>query len=760
MKQTRIAILGGVAALALAPAAAYAQTSGENTGAAPSQPQPSSDHDRQAASEPAQAQQASQQAADSGELVVIGIRQQYRGDVPLKDLPQSVSVISQELLKDVGVTQLDAALDLASGVNRQNNFGGIWDAYAIRGFAGDESLPSGVLVNGFNAGRGLGGPRDASNIERIEVLKGPNSALFGRGEPGGTVNIITKKPEFRPEGGFTVSGGSFGTWRVEGDYTNALVANTIAFRVNGAYNHTNNFRDILATDRFTITPSILVKPTASDTLSYELEYSHVKTPFDRGVITVPTVAGAAGSAQLGVVPRRRFFGEYADGRNEIEALGHQFQYQHKFNKDWNVLFGLGYRETSFNGFSSDPEITPSRQLLYRRPDLGLLSRQRRYRDWNTKNLVARGEVSGELGIAGTRHHLLFGADYDKFNIDQVQLRFRPPSAAAQEAGAFGNTINIYNPVYGVNLPTPGNFRNMLEKQRGWGVYFQDQIDITDALKLRLGGRYDEFRPEAIFRTGDFNAAVGRTPSVKFTKFSPQVGAVYEFSEAFSLYTAYGKGFRPNSGTDFQSNLFQPETTRSYEVGAKFALLDNALKGTVALFDIKKNNVLTADPNNAGFSLALGEARSRGVEFDLTGQLPGDVQIWLTYAYLDVQNAKEAGDPNFGFLIRKGDPLLNIPKQSGNLLLTKDFSIGGRTLMIGGGLNYVSSRLGETGVTSFRLPAYTLAKVVASYEVMPGVHLSGEVNNLFDKQYYPSSYSRLWVTPGTPRQFMVRLGYAF
>jgi len=697
---------------------------------------------------PAALAQDNAAAATDADIVVTGIRQQYRGDVPLKELPQSVQVISSEMLADVGVTRLDAALDLASGVNRQNNFGGIWDAYAIRGFAGDENLPSGVLVNGFNAGRGFGGPRDASNIERIEVLKGPNSALFGRGEPGGTVNITTKKPQFDTQGSFSFSGGSFETVRAEGDFTGPI-SDAIAVRINGAYTNSDNFRDVLSNTRYTVTPSVLINFSDKTKLSYELEYVNVKTPLDRGVIAI--------NGQLGLVPRSRFFGEPGDGRNKVTALGHQVQFQHDFAKGWSALLGFGYRDTSFSGFSSDAEITPGRQLLYTGGTL--LSRQRRFRDYDTKNLVVRGEISGKLHTGSLVHHLLIGADFDKFDIDQIQLRFRPPPRAAQQGGAFGNTIDIFNPVYG-SQPTPGPFRDILEKQRSWGIYFQDQIDVTDRLKVRLGGRYDEFKPRTFFRSGDFNAAVGATPVTKYTRFSPQAGVVYEFSPMFSLYASYGEGFRPNSGTDVQSRTFAPETTRSYEVGAKFATSDEKLSGTIALFDIKKNNVLTSDPVNAGFSLALGSARSRGIEFDLNGELPGEIKIWLSYAYLDAEVGEDAGDPNFGFPILKGDPLLNIPKHSGNLLVTKDFEIGEDTLMIGAGVNHVSSRLGETGITSFRLPSHTLVKLLASYELSDSFKISGEVENLFDKHYYSSSYSQLWVTPGTPRAFTIRGTYKF
>jgi len=761
--------LSSAACLVAVPAFAQTQPADQNDRAA----KPVQTAQAEQPTNPAQATEVTKEAktqtqtTPTGQIVVTGIRQQYRGDVPLKDLPQSVTVLSNQLLQKVGITRLDTALDLASGVNRQNNFGGIWDAFAIRGFAGDENLPSGVLVNGFNSGRGFGGPRDASNIDHVEILKGPNAALFGRGEPGGTVNVITKKPLFTTQGSAGVSYGSFDTERVEGDFTTPLVGDTIAIRVNGAYNHSKTFRDVLDNTRFTITPSILAKLSPTTTLSYELEYINVKTPFDRGVIAVPQASGGL-PAKLGEVPRSRFFGEYADGRNTVHSLGHQVQLQQKLGGRWTALFGYGYRISSFYGYSNDPEIAPGRQLLYLHPELGLLSRERRYRDWHTTDITYRGEISGEFLTAGLKHHILFGADYDSFDSHQIQLRFRPPSAAAQFAGAFGNTIDIFDPMYGVNVPgvVPGepplsNFRNILEQQRGWGVYAQDQIDITKALKIRLGGRYDVFKPHDIFEVGDFNHAVGSTPRVTYRKFSPQAGAVYEFSDNFSIYAAYGEGFRPNSGTDVNSDLFKPETTVSYEAGAKFALLDKALNGTIAIFNITKNNVLTSDPNNAGFSLALGRARSRGLEFDLNGKLPGDMTLWLSYAYLDAESLVTAGDPNgFGFLIRKGDPLLNIPKNSGNILLTKDFTLGNDKLTLGGGVNYVSKRLGETGVTSFQLPAYTLVKLLASYDIGEHIEISGEVNNLFNVHYYPSSYSRLWVTPGAPREFTARLNYRF
>ena len=189
------------------------------------------------------------------QIEVVQQRQPYRGDVPLKSLPQNIDVVSAELLKDVGVNDFQNALDFASGVARQNSFGGLWDSFAIRGFAGDENLPSGYVVNGFSAGRGFSGRRDTSNVQAIEVLKGPGSALYGRSEPGGTINIITKKPQFTEEGYIQATAGTYSLYRLEGDYTNAI-NDDLAFRVNGAYVDAGSFRNTVESNKLAFTPSL------------------------------------------------------------------------------------------------------------------------------------------------------------------------------------------------------------------------------------------------------------------------------------------------------------------------------------------------------------------------------------------------------------------------------------------------------------------------------------------------------------------------
>lgn len=680
------------------------------------------------------------------QVVVTAQKQAYRGDTPLQELPQSVQTLSAELLKDVGVTRLNDALDMVSGVARQNNFGGLWDAYAIRGFAGNENLPSGFLVNGFNAGRGFGGPRDLSDVDHIEVLKGPSSALFGRGEPGGTVNIITKKPQFKEQGSVALSGGSWQTYRAEADFTGPLTE-SVAGRINGAYEHAHSFRDTVTSKKYVVTPSLFARLGEKTSISYEFEYVHQEAPFDRGVV--------ARNGVLGIIPVSRFLGEPGNGPTTVNAYNSQLSLQHDFNNDWTLLVGFGALTTSLEGTAEDPELGAARNPFLLNgtflPD-NILSRRRISRNYHGNDYVPRTEITGRFATVGLEHHILFGADYDSFKLDSVQGRYRAPVVSATSTLAQLNAIDIFNPVYGI-LPALSPFTHTLERDYAWGTYLHDQIDLTSQWKFHAGVRYDNYRQRL---EDDIAHSVSHQ---KVNATSPSFGLVYEPLSALTLYASYGKGFRPNTGQNAHGVAFAPETTKSYEVGAKFKTPDNALSGTLALFKMDKTNVLTADPANAGFSLAVGAAQSKGVEADMTARLPLNLRAVLSYAYVDAFISRSLLDPNFARPLAAGTPLINIPKNSGNVTLLEDISLGERMLTLGAGVNYVGSRLGETG-TNFYLPSYTLVKLVASFDVTDRLQIWAEVNNLLDKEYYPNSYAQLWINPGAPRSFMARGTYKF
>lgn len=677
------------------------------------------------------------------EVVVTGQRQAYRGDVPIAQTPQSIVVLDQDLIQAAGLTGLSEVLDLSASMARQNNFGGLWDNFATRGFAGDENLPSGYLVNGFNAGRGFGGPRDVSAVERVEILRGPNAALFGRGEPGGTINLVTKRPEFEWAGSVAASAGSFDTFRGDADLTGP-VTEQVAIRLTGFHQDAGSFRDTIDSKRTGVTPSLLIKLGERTSLSWDGEFTRQEIPFDRGIPAV--------NDDLGVVSRRTFLGEPGDGPIDADVNGHQIQLHHEFSDQWSVLAGVGLRDTDLEGFSSEAELVGGRQALA--GDGRSLSRQRRSRDYEAQYKVFRTEIAGQFETGAIEHRILIGADHDQFENSQLFLRFRPPALSGNPSAQQGNVIDVLDPVYGsFPLPVPAPQTNRLDEQEAWGIYLQDHMTLGERLHVRIGGRYDDFEQSSL------NRANNSRSDAAADRFSPQVGAVYDVSDSVSLYAAYGEGFRQNAGANAAGAAFEPEESKSLEVGVRLSLLDGALTASLALFDMEKTNIITADPGNPGFSLAIGKAESQGIEVDVAGRLPGQVDILFSYAYVDAESAKNVLDPNFSLIINKGDRLINVPEHTLSLVVSRDFEIDTRRLTVGAAVQHVGERLGETA-TTFELPDYTLVRLLVTYAMNEQFEVSGELNNVFDETYYTNSFARLWVAPGAPRNAALTLRYRF
>ncbi|WP_288129316.1 TonB-dependent siderophore receptor [Microbulbifer sp.] len=671
------------------------------------------------------------------EVVVVSQRQPYRGDVPLQSLPQSTQLLSEELLDQHQITNLQSALDLSASIARQNDLGGIQDTFAIRGFAGDETMPSGYLVNGFSAGRGYSGRRDISNIERIEIMKGPGSALYGRGEPGGTINLVTKKPQFESAGYIQTSLGSFDSHRVEGDYTDALSDN-IAFRINGAYENADGYRN---TDprKYALSPSVLVNLSDATSLGYELEATKQQALFDRGIVVVDGVPD---------VPVTRYLGDPENGASEIEALGHQLVMQHTLNSGWQLSAGLGYRDSSQASFSADAELSDGRQLLY--TDGTTLSRQRRSRDYAAEDLSGRFELSGTFNTGPLTHHLLVGADAYEFELDFNLGRWRVDWGGGDDTYA----INLLNPVYDGVRPTPVPQINQLQIQRSRGVYLQDQIDFSEQWKILLGMRLDDFDQSIDDRVNRLRSSMSQTAN------SPRAGLVYEATAEWSLYASYAEGFRPNTGSDFYGVAFEPEESKSYETGVKLVTDDGRTTGTLALFRAEKSNVLTVDPTNPGFSTALGQAESAGVELDLATKITDDINAVFSYAFVDAKTSNDTVNIDWGVEIPAGSRLLNIPEHTASLSISRDLELQGAPASAAMGVRYVDERVGETVDPDYALPAYTLINLSATYSPTGGITLMADIDNLFDERYYANSYHKLWTMPGAPRTYNMGIRYSF
>ncbi len=700
------------------------------------------------ASAPALAQEEEVERVEET-VFVLGERRAYQGNFDFLEETAVNQLIDEALLTDTGALSLDDALDLSASVSRQNNFGGLWNSFSIRGFSGDINLPSGFLVNGFNAGRGFGGPRDLAGIESVEVLKGPRSALFGRGEPGGTINLITKRPDFETSGYVQGTIGSWDQYRLEGDGQTVLGDNdTVGVRLVGFYEDAESFREGKETNKYGLYPSINININDKSSLSYELEYTAQELPQDRGVIF---------SEDFGFSPRELFVGE-PDALIETEVLGHQLEYQYNFSNNWGMLLGAGYRETSLFGDAYETNFGSRQPYLV---DGEAISRFFRFRDYDTDYFVLRGEVTGEFNTGALRHRLIAGVDYDEFNNDQVATRFRQ----AGIGGAASNTldpetyllIDVSNPVYGQYArPNAAAQIDRLETLSGVGFYFQDQIDLTDKLQIRLGGRFDDFDQELN------NRRSATTSDSSNTYFSPQAGVVYNASDAVSLYASYGEGIRQLSGTDPDGNSFDPNKTKSTEIGVKADLgqLSSEVEGTasVTVFKVDQSNILVF---SAGFSdpIPAGEAESQGIEVDANLTFENDLSVWFSYAYTDGEYTNSGIDTSTFTQFDPGTPLVNSPEHQISLQLTQELEIANVPAKLGGGLLYVGDRSGELG-SDFTLPNYTTARVFGEIQPFENIAFRLDIDNLFDETYYTDSFANVWVQPGAPRRVRVSARYAF
>lgn len=667
------------------------------------------------------------------ETIEVQHRQAYRGDIAITDLPQSIETLSRKQFTDLGISQFQDLLDYSPSIARQNNNGGVWDAFSIRGFPGNENIPSGFLVNGFNAGRSFSGHRDLSNVEYVEILKGPGSALYGRSEPGGTINIVTRKPQFDSEGYIRASAGRFDQYRVEADYTSGIT-DSVAVRMNGAIQQEDSFRDYVFNNKRVFTPSIFWQISDQSSLLYELEYVKHETLFDRGIVVQ--------NNDFNSLPHSRYLGEPNDGPTSIHAFGHNFTFQHSLNQHWSLLAGFNNRRSTLKGASSDTELSPSRQSLF--DDGETLTRQRRQRDYSTEDNAFRLELSGQASLLNVTHHLLIGADAYDYELVTTMYRYR--------GGNGTYAININHPEYGQLQPELGLLYDDQEQQQAFGLYIQDQLEITDSLKLLLGVRFDNYEQSINHRKNDV------TTEQSGTQLSPRLGIVYRVNNQLSLYSSYSEGFTPLTGNDFYGNAFEPEESRSIELGAKYQ--SKTLNVQFSLFDADKTNILTADPISAGFSTAIGSANSQGVEVDVVANLSESLSLSMGYAYLDTKTSTDMINPDWGVSISSGSALINVPKNTLNIRVKQLWDYAKYSGHIGAYARFVDKRLGETINPEYILPAYTVMGMFAEVDLADNLKANLNVDNLLDEQYIASSYSSLWSLPGAPLSYRASITYAF
>ncbi|MEH1840807.1 MAG: TonB-dependent siderophore receptor [Nostoc sp.] len=661
------------------------------------------------------------------ELVVTGEQDGYsvpdastatKTDTPLRDIPQSIQVVPQQVLKDQQITRLDDALRNVSGVTSADASYRIDNSFTIRGFYTNNGTGN-VLRNGLRDPLGMTS-LELSNIERIEVLKGPGSVLFGQGTPGGTINLITKQPLRDPFYSVEATIGSYDFYRGAVDLSEPLNdSKTVLYRLNTSYRDSGSFVD------FTDYKNLLIAPVLSWAISprtnLTLEGEYIDAEYDGSPTGLPAI-GTVLPNPNGKIPRNRNISNPSARIDQtVSRVGYTLS--HKFSDNWslrNAFRVSSYRDDGNGGFYTTSLADDNRTL-----NLGsTLSGSQIY--INTYDLTTY--IDGKFSTGSLKHQLVFGLDLDRY--DFFRFRYSVGSSAQ---------LDLFNPVYPSQPAGPAIFSGDTSTLADTlGVYVQDQVALAENLKLLLGGRFD------IFKQTDEDFVANTKTSQSDDAFSPRVGIVYQPIVPISLYASYSRSFTPNTGTPFGGGSFQPERGTQYEVGVKADLSDQ-LSATLAFYNLTRSNVLTTDTRPGvppGFSLQTGEQRSRGIELNIAGQILPEWNIIAGYAYTDAEITKD-NDPNL-----EGNFLNNVPKHSFNLWTTYKIQRGSLQGFGGGvGFFFVGDRQGDLANT-FEVPSYFRTDAAIFYK-RNNFRAALNFRNLFNVDYFESAQSTLRVYPGEP-----------
>ncbi|MEO1123267.1 MAG: TonB-dependent receptor [Cyanobacteria bacterium J06639_16] len=667
------------------------------------------------------------QAGDSDDaiqIVVTGTEDRYvvpnastatRTDTPLRDIPQSIQVIPQAVFEDQGITALDDVLRNASGV-LQNSADARGQRFVVRGFDSASVLRDGFRPTfGFNGN--IGYP-ELSNIERVEVLKGPAAILYGVSEPGGVINLVSEQPLANPFyevnfelGSRSLTGGGI-------DFSGPLTEDGgLLYRLNVLYRDSAFYRDFdTDVERFFIAPVLQWAISDRSDLTLLLEYSDDQRPYDSGLVAIGT--------EVADIPFTRNLSDPND-INQSTYLRTGYQFEHRFNDDWTFRNAFNY--IAYNTIFESSVVLNLNELT------GDQVRSYIQLDQPSSTYNVQTNLVGEFTTGSIEHTVLVGVDYYR----------REAIGNIGQGFATNFVLNIFNPVYGTvprpDFSTQPIFFDGDSYINSWGIYVQDQITLLDNLHLLAGLRYDTVNQRNVNRPSLF-APVASDTTQNDNAWVPRLGIVYQPVDPISLYASYSQSFAPNSGTTFDGDSLQPERGEQFEVGVRAEALDGSLVASLAYFDITKRNVSTSDPNNISSVIDAGEQRSQGIELDVIGEILPGWNIIANYAYTDARIAAD----NDG---QVGNRLINAPEHSANLWTNYEIQTGAlQGLSFGAGVNYVGDRFGDLD-NSFRLGNYFLTNAAIAYE-QDTWRAAINVRNLFDVNHLTGTRnSRNEIYPG-------------
>jgi iron complex outermembrane recepter protein len=694
-----------------------------------------------------------------------------------KDIPQSISTITKELITDKGAFYLADAVKMASGVIPASYY----NQYTIRGISQNEE---GQIINGMRTRQYYFLQPLTSNIERVEVIKGPSSATFSSVDPGGSINMVTKKPLAIDRKEISMSAGSFSTLRGTLDFTGPLnESKTLLYRVNGAYQQAKSFRDLINNKSFLISPSFSYIPNEKTAINTELSLSNMTGNLDRGQ---PIFGAVAGKTSLNKTPISLNLGSPSDFFKSKEMIL-MTNFTHKFSS--KIGFNASYMKQTWtedlqehrttNAFAVDINNQPVTSMA-------MMQFVQRQQNWDIDNLNAY--LNFDFKTGKLHHKLLTGYDLSSWNKNKgggqnaargyllkdgtVASSFVLANASNYQTITVDGVVlpkpnveyfNLNNPIYKITSPEDYtlNVRTALPSALTTtnAIYIQDQIQ-WEKFTFLLGLRNEWFEDITNYETSN-------ELKVKKSALLTRVGITYAVNSAINVYTTYLEGYQPQSNTVTlmpqtgslpAGSLFDPLESDLKEVGIKTTFLNNSMSFNAAVYEIRQRNILmnANDPVNPDLLVTRGAERSRGFECDLAGYITPDWQINASYSYIDAEITNDRDASLIG--ARKQ----NTPKNSANLWTRYNFKADSalQDLGIGFGMQYQSSKVPWFS-RDFTLPDFTIFDAALFYKPSKSnVQIAVNAGNLLNKTYWLGAQNYLRLFPGSPRNVSLTVTYKF
>ncbi|MEG0860630.1 MAG: TonB-dependent siderophore receptor [Pseudomonas sp.] len=649
-------------------------------------------------------------------------------DAPLRDIPQTVNVVPQSVIKDQGAQSMEDVLKNVPGIGLSNG-DGQRDQVTIRGF----SAIGDMYVDGLRDDALY--YRDLSNVERVEVVKGPAAVLYGRGSSGGLINSVSKKPNFSPVQEVGVSFDSEGKRRTQFDAGWAdQQQGDKAFRITGALEDSDTFRDDGYIDRKAIAPTAYFKLSDDLDLTVGATYLYDKRLIDFGI-------PALGDRPVDVDRDKRFGAADPDddyARSEVFSFTAGVDY--RLNDDFTLSNTSRYYHYDLDRNNTLADSSPTRFVTAANGEL-LVKLNRGNVQRTEDGWFNQTELKHQAQLAGMNHNLLYGVELGRQVKDQ---------------SVFSQNNVAQVPVFRdglVDVPFQANRQTAkgTTTQDTAGFYVQDLIELAPQWKALVGVRYDVFDQE--YADDLSGADLSRTD----TTWSPRVGLVFQPDQVQSYYVSVSRSYQPSSevfALSTGNQGLEPEETTNYEVGAKWDLLDSRLAVTAALFRLERTNMKTTDPANPANLVLAGEQRTDGFEATVSGQLTDKWQVYGGFAFLDAEITKSNSRTN-GVANEGQTPTLT-PRTSANLWLVRSLT---ETWRVGMGANYVDERYTALDNVVV-MPSYTTVDAALLYN-QPKWDAALRLRNVFDRDYYASAHGSVdLITPGAPRTLELSTNYRF